>query len=57
MDAGHPCWLPTKLEKKKKKNTEKEKQWPVINIQIYFSVVTVRSSWDENNGGKNGVGG
>jgi len=54
MEAGHPCWLPTKLKKKK---TEKEKQWPVINIQIYFSVVTVRSSWDENNGGKNGVGG
>jgi hypothetical protein len=55
MDAGHPCWLLYEIGGKKK--TEKEKQWPVINIQIYFSVVTVRSSWDENNGGKNGVGG
>jgi len=26
-------------------------------FQIYFSVVPVRSSWDENNGDNNGVGG
>jgi hypothetical protein len=50
LDAGYPGWLHYEIGKKKKQ------QWPVINIQIYFSVVPVRSSWDENNGDNNGVG-